>query len=127
MIKTTTVLTAGALACAFSLAAFAAGGDYKAEKKQINADYKAAMAQCKTMKGDEKKSCEKDAKAKRKEAMANEKAEHKGKASTGASTPAAAGTNTPPASGPAAPTTAPKETPPSTSGGMGSSPGSTTK
>ena len=32
-------------------------------KKQADADYKAAREKCKPMKGDEKKACDKDAKA----------------------------------------------------------------
>lgn len=46
-----------------------ATGDTKAMKKQAEADYKAAKALCKPMKGDEAKACTKDAKA------AHEKAE----------------------------------------------------
>ena len=45
------------------------GSDAKAMKKQADADYKAAKAKCKPMKGDEEKACKKDAKA------AHEKAE----------------------------------------------------
>jgi hypothetical protein len=43
--------------------------DQKAAKKQADGDYKAAKAKCKPMKGDEKKACEKDAKAAHEKAL----------------------------------------------------------
>jgi hypothetical protein len=42
-------------------------------KKQADADYKAAKEKCKPMKGDEKKACEKDAKAAKAKADADMK------------------------------------------------------
>lgn len=44
--------------------------EQKAEKDRISADYKAANAQCKTMKGNSKDVCEKEAKGREKIAMA---------------------------------------------------------
>ena len=46
----------------------------KAEKKQIEATEKMALAECKKMSGAEKTACKKDAKAKEKAAMAELKA-----------------------------------------------------
>ena len=40
-------------------------------KKQADADYKAAREKCKAMKGDEKKACDKDAKAAKSKADAD--------------------------------------------------------
>lgn len=46
----------------------------KAEKKQIEANEKMALAECKKMNGAEKKACKKDAEAKEKAALAELKA-----------------------------------------------------
>jgi Skp family chaperone for outer membrane proteins len=46
----------------------------KAEKKQIEATEKAAMAECKKLKGDEKKACKKEAEAQEKVSKAELKA-----------------------------------------------------
>ena len=43
--------------------AYAASDEYKAAKKQEEANYKMAKAECKKLKGDEGKSCKKKAKA----------------------------------------------------------------
>jgi predicted lipoprotein len=43
--------------------AYAASDEYKAAKKQEEANYKMAKAECKKLKGDEAKSCKKKAKA----------------------------------------------------------------
>jgi hypothetical protein len=43
--------------------AYAATDEYKAAKKQEEANYKMAKAECQKMKGDEEKSCKKKAKA----------------------------------------------------------------
>jgi hypothetical protein len=51
--------------------------DAKAMKKQVEADYKAAKAKCKPLKGDEKKACTKDAKASHEKAEADIKAAKK--------------------------------------------------
>lgn len=48
--------------------------EVKAEKKQITADEKTALANCKTMKGAEKSACKKDAVAKAQHARAHLKA-----------------------------------------------------
>lgn len=80
--KSTSILVATALASAFGLVALAANEGDAAAKKQAEADYKAAMAQCRVMKGAEKQTCEKEAKDKRSEALANARS---GKASTGSS------------------------------------------
>lgn len=52
----------------------APGADVKAQKKQIRADKKMALKACKTMKGAEKSTCQKDAKDKEMTAMADLKA-----------------------------------------------------
>jgi len=51
--------------------------DTKAMKAQADSDYKAAKEKCKTMKGDEAKACEKDAKATHDKAQADMKAASK--------------------------------------------------
>lgn len=48
--------------------------DIKAQKKQIRADKKAALAECKKLKGADKKACKKEAKVKEAAAMADLKA-----------------------------------------------------
>ena len=50
-----------------------AGTDTKAMKKQADADYKAAKAHCKPLKGDEQKACQKDAKSAHDKALADVK------------------------------------------------------
>ena len=67
----TLVTLAVALCCGFAGSASAAMSkdEYKSQKDRIEADYKAAKAKCKPLKGDEQKACTKDAKA------AHEKAE----------------------------------------------------
>lgn len=49
---------------------------YKAAKDRIAAEYKTAKDHCKSMEGDAKKSCMKDAKAQRDEALTQAKQEH---------------------------------------------------
>ena len=70
---------AAAALCAATFAAHAESterAEHKADKAQAEADYKAAKANCETMKGDEKKSCMKEAKANYKSAKSNVHAEH---------------------------------------------------
>jgi len=62
-----------ALAASFSLAAFAQD-DAKAARKAADAAYKADKEACKPMKGDEHKSCMKEAKAKHDSAIKEAKA-----------------------------------------------------
>jgi len=52
--------------------------DYKAEKDRIDADYKAANAKCKDMKGNEKDICHKEAKLDEKSKKADLEAKYKG-------------------------------------------------
>lgn len=80
MTRILSVLAAAAFAGAFSMAAVAADGDAKSQRKQVNADYKAAKAKCKGMKHAEHEACEKDAKAKRDASLNEIKAANKTKA-----------------------------------------------
>lgn len=107
MMKATSLCTAAAFACAFSLGAFAA--EDAVAKKQAEADYKAAISQCKSMKGTEKATCEKDAKVKLNDTLA---AARFG-ASTGSSSMGATGTSTSPNNGAPAMGAAPDNTAPS--------------
>ena len=61
MTKTFAALAAGLCAVVLSVGAFAATGDYKAAKKQAEADYKMAKAECKHLNGADKKACMKKA------------------------------------------------------------------
>lgn len=63
--------------CAFSLSAHAATGTEKAQRDLIEADYDAAKAHCKPMKGNAQDVCEKQAKASYDKAMADSKAGQK--------------------------------------------------
>jgi Ni/Co efflux regulator RcnB len=88
MSKTLSILVAAAFASA-SFGAYAADDAAKMARKQANDTYKTDKAACKPMKGDEKKDCMKQAKAKHSQAIADMKAMKKGdKASSGSSTPA---------------------------------------
>jgi hypothetical protein len=81
IIMKSTFKLAGAVLLMASSAAFAATqtsaptkAEAKAEKQQIRADEKTALAGCKTMKGAEKSACKKDAVAKAQTARAHMKA-----------------------------------------------------
>jgi hypothetical protein len=63
MTKTLAVLAAGLCALTLSFGAYAASEEYKAAKKQTEADYKMAKAECKKLTGAENKNCMKKAKA----------------------------------------------------------------
>ncbi|HSV47175.1 MAG TPA: hypothetical protein VLJ58_15405 [Ramlibacter sp.] len=68
---------AGASGPASTMPKADAKADAKAMKKQADADYKAAKAKCKPMKGDEQKACMKDAKTAHTKAEADIKAAKK--------------------------------------------------
>lgn len=72
-ILTTAVLGIHALASA----ADAVKSQYKADVASADADYKAAMAKCKPLKGNEEDVCKKEAKAMHKTAIADAKAKRK--------------------------------------------------
>jgi hypothetical protein len=74
MKKTLSAVAAGLCVLSLSLGAYAASDAYKAAKKQADADYKMAKAQCKNLSGDEKKACTKKAKADHEAAEASAKA-----------------------------------------------------
>src|SRR4051812_9128229 len=59
-----------------------ASADYKATVKKADADYKAAAAHCKSMTGNEKDVCQKEAKAEQKKAKADAQARRDGKKAT---------------------------------------------
>jgi hypothetical protein len=63
MTKTLSALAAGLCALTLSLGAYAASDEYTAAKKQTEADYKMAKAECKKHSGTEKKVCVKKARA----------------------------------------------------------------
>ena len=63
MNRTLSALAAGLCALSLSFGAYAASDAYKAAKKQTEADYKMAKAECKKLSGAEKKACKKEAKA----------------------------------------------------------------
>ena len=63
MTKTLSALAAGLCALTLSFGAYAASDAYKAAKKQTEADYKMAKADCKKLSGADQKSCMKGAKA----------------------------------------------------------------
>ncbi len=63
MTKTLSTLAAALCALTLSLGAYAASDAYKAAKKQTEADYKMAKAECKKLSGSEKKQCMKTAEA----------------------------------------------------------------
>jgi hypothetical protein len=63
MTKTLSALAAGLCALTLSLGAQAASDEYKAAKKQTEADYKMAKAECKKKSGSDKKACMKKAHA----------------------------------------------------------------
>jgi hypothetical protein len=56
----------------------AASGDYRADKDRIKADYKAANEKCKSLSGNAKSVCHKDAKGQEKVALAELEAKRKG-------------------------------------------------
>jgi hyperosmotically inducible periplasmic protein len=105
MRKTLTTLIAAAFASSLSFGSFAADDSYKAARKQANDDYKAAIAQCKTMKGKEKSTCEKDAKVKRNGAIAQAKAARKADRAANKSEKSSSGSTAAPATTPPATTT----------------------
>lgn len=72
-ILTTAMLGAHTLASA----ADAVKSQYKADVASADADYKAAMAKCKPLKGNEEDVCKKEAKAMHKTAIADAKAKRK--------------------------------------------------
>jgi len=72
MTKTLSTVAAGLCALTLCLGAYAASDEYKAAKKQAEADYKMAKAECKKLSATEKKDCMKKAKADYK--MAEDKA-----------------------------------------------------
>jgi len=74
MKKTLSAVAAGLCVLSLSLGAYAASDEYKAAKKQADADYKMAKAQCKNLSGAEKKDCTKKAKADHEAAQASAKA-----------------------------------------------------
>jgi hypothetical protein len=74
MTKTLSVLAAGLCALSLSVGAHAASAEYKAAKKQADADYKSAKTHCKSLTGTEKKGCMKTAKADHEAAEAKAKA-----------------------------------------------------
>ena len=63
MTKTIAAATAGLCALTLSLGAYAASDEYKAAKKQAEADYKMAKVECKKHSGAEMKHCMKTAEA----------------------------------------------------------------
>lgn len=63
MTKTLSILAAGLCALTLSLGTYAASDAYKAAKKQTEADYKMAKAECKKLSDSEKKRCMKTAHA----------------------------------------------------------------
>ena len=74
MTKTLSALAAGLFALTLSFGTYAASDAYKAAKKQAEADYKMAKAECKRHSGAEKTDCMKRAKADHK--AAKEKAKN---------------------------------------------------
>ncbi|MEO8163959.1 MAG: hypothetical protein ABI619_01050 [Betaproteobacteria bacterium] len=64
MTKTLSAVTAVLFALGLSMGAHAASDEYKAAKKQEEADYKMAKAGCKKLSGGEKRDCKKQAHAK---------------------------------------------------------------
>ena len=63
MKKTLSALAVGLFTLALGSAAYAASDEYKAAKKQEEANYKMAKAECEKLKGSEERACEKKAKA----------------------------------------------------------------
>jgi len=61
MSKALAVLVASVFTCAFSLNANAASDEYKAAKKQEEANYEKAKAECKKLSGSDQKACMKKA------------------------------------------------------------------
>jgi hypothetical protein len=61
MTKTFSALAAGLCALTLSIGAYAATDEYKAAKKQTEADYKMAKTECKKLDGTERKHCMKKA------------------------------------------------------------------
>jgi hypothetical protein len=74
MTKLLATVAAGLCALTLSLGAYAASDAYKAAKKQTEADYKMAKAECKKLNGTEQKACTKKAKADHKVAEKKAKA-----------------------------------------------------
>lgn len=74
MTKTFSTLAAALCAISLSFGAYAASDEHKAAKKQAEADYKMAKAECKKLHGTEQKNCTKKAKADHKAAMEKVKA-----------------------------------------------------
>ena len=69
-------MVVGSFALSLGLAAGAADAEYKAAKKQEEAAYKTAKADCGKKAGDDKKACLKDAKATHEKNEAANKAKH---------------------------------------------------
>ena len=63
MTKFLTALAMGLFTLTLGCGAYAASDEYKAAKKQEEANYKMAKAECKKLSGSEAKSCKKKAKA----------------------------------------------------------------
>ena len=63
MTKTIAAVAAGLCALALSSGAYAASDEYKAAKKQAEADYKMAKVECKKLSSSDKKHCMKTAEA----------------------------------------------------------------
>jgi len=102
MNKVLSILIAAAFASA-SFVALGADDPAKAARKQANDTYKADKKACEAMKGKEEKDCNKQAKAKHDQAIAEVKAmkksEKTGKASSGSSTaPSSSGASVAPSS-----------------------------
>jgi hypothetical protein len=74
MKKTVSALAAGLCALTLSVGVHAASDEYKAAKKQADADYKMAKANCKKLADTAKKDCMNTAKADYKAAEAKAKA-----------------------------------------------------
>ena len=63
MKKVLSILAMGLFTLTLACGAYAASDEYKAAKKQEEANYKMAKAECKKLSGSEAKSCKKKAKA----------------------------------------------------------------
>jgi hypothetical protein len=69
-------LTAATFALGICFPASAVDDQYRANKKQLEAEYKAAKANCKTMTGNERRDCLKTAKAEHERSEKMAKASH---------------------------------------------------
>jgi hypothetical protein len=75
---TTTAPVGSSITNPIKNAKVAASGDYRADKDRIKADYKAANEKCKSLSGNAKSVCHKDAKGQEKVALAELEAKRKG-------------------------------------------------